>query len=150
VSEIFLLPGQLAVVKASGVVRTILGSCVAVVLYDGRGRVAGVNHFLLPGPAADGADKLRHGPDAIQALIAAVLAEGVTGRLNAAIYGGGAVVDALTRDFSIGDANIQTARRSLAGAGIPIVDEDTGGSRGRKIELALPACRVRVRYIGAA
>src|SRR5579872_1849731 len=44
----YLLPGQLHVSADPCQIRTILGSCVAICLWDSCRRVGGMNHFLLP------------------------------------------------------------------------------------------------------
>ena len=46
--RVYLAPGRLYVSSADAQVTTILGSCVAVCLWDPQARVGGVNHFLLP------------------------------------------------------------------------------------------------------
>src|SRR5246127_4270843 len=44
----YLLPGQLHASAEPCQIRTILGSCVAICLWDSRQRAGGMNHFLLP------------------------------------------------------------------------------------------------------
>jgi chemotaxis protein CheD len=44
----YLLPGQLHVSADPCQIRTILGSCVAICLWDSHLGVGGMNHFLLP------------------------------------------------------------------------------------------------------
>src|ERR1700739_2409441 len=44
----YLLPGELHVSGEPCQIRTILGSCVAICLWDNRQRAGGMNHFLLP------------------------------------------------------------------------------------------------------
>ncbi len=40
--------GDWAVAKDNGVLRTFLGSCIGLALYDGTHRVAGLAHVVLP------------------------------------------------------------------------------------------------------
>ena len=44
----FLQPGHLIVSADPTDVTTILGSCVAVCLWDEQRRIGGINHFMLP------------------------------------------------------------------------------------------------------
>src|SRR5882724_7584613 len=44
----YLLPGQLHVSADPCQIRTILGSCVAICLWDSHQHIGGMNHFLLP------------------------------------------------------------------------------------------------------
>ena len=44
----YLHPGQLLVSAHACAVTTILGSCVAVCLWDPVAKIGGINHFMLP------------------------------------------------------------------------------------------------------
>src|ERR1051326_187977 len=44
----FLQPGHLVIATEPMQVTTILGSCVAVCLFDTTKRIGGINHFMLP------------------------------------------------------------------------------------------------------
>ena len=46
--SVYLHPGQVYTAGHAALVSTILGSCVAVCLWDPLVRVAGINHYLLP------------------------------------------------------------------------------------------------------
>ncbi len=118
------------------VVSTLLGSCIAVCLYDAVAHVGGMNHFLLGQPEAgqhvDAHDMQRYGIHAMELLINAMMKRGAArGRLRAQIYGGATIVAELGR---IGEANAEFARRFVATEGIAIGHVDTGGRSARKIE----------------
>ena len=49
---VFLLPGEMHFARQPTVISTLLGSCVAVALSDGRRRWGGMNHYLLPDAGA--------------------------------------------------------------------------------------------------
>ncbi|WP_141731079.1 chemotaxis protein CheD [Oligoflexus tunisiensis] len=149
-TEIFLLPGRLATLSGRGVVRTVLGSCIAVVLYDPAKLLAGVNHYLLPEPSSesDRKNRLKYGVFAIPDLVQALVDMGsAPSRLRAEIYGGAAVVDHLVGSFTIGDKNIDLAESCLAQLRIPIVAADVGGQNGRKIAFHLPGCQTEIKFI---
>src|SRR5690348_9120580 len=40
--------GEIAVARSSGILRTLLGSCLGLALYDRRFRVAALGHIVLP------------------------------------------------------------------------------------------------------
>lgn len=150
-SDAYVMPGHMSVIVGRGIVRTLLGSCVAVVIYDSSTRIGGLNHFLLPGHAPGSEASLRFGVHAIPALLAEVQRLGARRQfLEAEIYGGGAVVDVLSNDFAIGHENVLLARRLLADACIPLVAEDVGGEMGRKIEFDVARCATVVRYIASS
>jgi chemotaxis receptor (MCP) glutamine deamidase CheD len=75
-ADIFLAPGELVVCRDAVRIRTILGSCIAVCLWDRRRRVGGVNHYLLPRPTDGKTCDNRFGSVAIPRLIAGVCRAG--------------------------------------------------------------------------
>ena len=46
-SRIYLLPGDIAFCQDGSMISTLLGSCVAVCLYDRRNKWGGMNHYML-------------------------------------------------------------------------------------------------------
>lgn len=130
--RVYLAPGRLHASGEDVQVTTILGSCVAVGLWDARAQVGGVNHFLLPsGPV----DSPRFGETAMPMLFQQVLElGGQRARLTAKVFGGACVLEAFQgASASLGMRNVEVARQWLREAGIPIVGEDAGGLRGRKL-----------------
>jgi len=129
-------PGGWAVESARPIA-TLLGSCVAVCLWDPVLRIGGMNHFMLPRklrehPAAD-IDILLGGDVAMQALLHGMLARGAQrSRLEAKAFGGGTVVATLAHT-SIGRRNVEFARESLARENVPLVASDVLGQWSRKL-----------------
>jgi chemotaxis protein CheD len=72
VPVVHLAPGQFVVTADPCTVRTILGSCVGICLWDRKRRVGGMNHFLLPGDSSHD-DSPRHGEGAMKLLYDGVL-----------------------------------------------------------------------------
>lgn len=146
-SDIFLLPGRIATIAESGVIRTVLGSCIAVILYDPVKLLAGVNHYLLPEPTSENEpqNRLKYGIFAIPDLVQALIDRGAApSRLCAEVYGGAAVVNQLAGNFLIGDRNQKMAEFYLSRLRIPIVSMDVGGQCGRKIVFYMPGCQTEV------
>lgn len=133
--NVYLHPGQFHVSSEPTAVTTILGSCVAVCLWDPALGIGGMNHYLLPYWAEGAAASPRYGNVAVQRLIESLLALGcVKERLVAKLFGGGCVIDAFREGESrLGIKNLGVARALLAEAGIQIVGEDVGGRHGRKL-----------------
>ncbi len=117
---------------------TILGSCVAVCLWDRKAGVGGVSHYLLPQGIGKGMSAHRYGNLAIPELIRRILAIGArSNALQAKIFGGACLnVDGGVSRLS--SKNIELARTFLAEAQIAIVAEDIGGSKGRKLIFRIP------------
>lgn len=127
-------PGGWAVESARPIA-TLLGSCVAVCLYDTRLRLAGMNHFLLPGGTrrhVDGDEIVLQGDYAMEVLRNAMFARGAhPSRLVAKAFGGGNVVSGI--HTAIGTRNAEFARQWLQREHIPLLASDLGGARLRKI-----------------
>jgi len=95
--------------------KTILGSCVGVILSDKKREIHGLAHIMLPEMNKN--DKVigKYADTAIPLLLKKMASESDNGFMN------------------IGADNIKTTRRILKELKIPIVFEDTGGTNGRTI-----------------
>ena len=131
----YLHSGQYFVGDEATEVTTILGSCVAVCLWQADLGIGGINHFLLPSWAGSGRASPRFGNVAISSLIEAMLSRGcAASELEAKIFGGATVLSRGAQETeSRGLRNIALARAMLASEIIEIVKEDVGGARGRKL-----------------
>jgi chemotaxis protein CheD len=128
----FLQSGFVYVPAKATDISTVLGSCVAVCLYEKKRRTGGMNHFQLPFISEKNQTTARYGNAATYALINMMLNDGSKIKhMEAQILGG-----AYNLKFSvknIGRDNIKIARRILAKKKIRVVSEDVGGEKGRKI-----------------
>lgn len=130
----YLYPGGLFADPRPHRVTTVLGSCVAVCLWDPVCRVGGINHYLLPLWNGEGLPTPRYGNVAIDLLVERLLALGCgRGRLTAKLFGGAAMWENPHGLLSVGERNIDLARRTLERHRIPVVGADVGGEAGRKI-----------------
>jgi len=127
IRRVFLSPGEVIVAAEPTLITTVLGSCVAVTLWDKDRRVGGINHFVLP----RGGESSRYGDTAMLELLEGVLELGAHLRsLEAKVFGGAAVLP-VGGSGSVGSANVAFALGELARRGIPIVGRRSGGERGR-------------------
>lgn len=133
----YVLPGQVFASAAPTRYVTVLGSCVAVCLFDPVREVGGLNHFLLPGlpQKPDEAEPLRWGVPSIVRLLEQVLAVGAQrGALQAKVFGGAQITArAVPEPMRIGQRNIETALAELDRLRIAVVNQSLGGALGRKI-----------------
>lgn len=131
--QVYLHAGQLVAVSAPTSITTVLGSCIAVCLYDPMAGVGGMNHFLLP-LHVERERSARFGTVAVPLLVDAVVKAGASRHgLVAKVFGGASVIGAMAQGRRLGDENARLALRLLDEARIPVLDQDVGGSRGRKL-----------------
>ena len=132
---VYLYPGQVYTASQPLIVSTILGSCVAVCLWDAQSSIAGINHYLLPTDPVRGHSDLRYGNTAIERLIDEMLTAGAAmQRIVAKVVGGASILGIASEGRqSIGDQNVEVARQILQKHAIAVSAEQTGGKRGRKL-----------------
>jgi len=128
--SVYLHPGQIYTASHAALVSTVLGSCVAVCLWDPVARVGGMNHFLLPSGKGP-----RYCNEAMPQLIDEMTSRGAfVARIVAKVFGGACVIAGFTGSRkAIGTQNAEAARQFLSAQAIPIRAEQTGGHRGRKL-----------------
>ncbi|MBN1951953.1 MAG: chemotaxis protein CheD [Bacteroidales bacterium] len=115
-------------------IHTILGSCIAVCLYDKVKKAGGMNHFMLPYWNGTGLATPKYGNIAIERLLDGMLRIGCKQEnLVAKVFGGSAVLNVQSNAFSIGDRNSEAALDLLGEYKIPIIAKSIGGTLGRKI-----------------
>lgn len=142
-------PGEHFVISGQGKgIGTVLGSCIAVCLFDPSTCIGGMNHFMLPGDVRNeeifNSRSGRYGMFAMERLINDMMKNGASReRLKAKIFGGGNVINFRKSDGDIPTVNISFAKMYLSFEEIPIVASDVGGSVGRKI-IFLPEYNGRV------
>jgi chemotaxis protein CheD len=132
------------------VIATILGSCIAACIRDPLAVVGGMNHFLLPGDLKSGKNSgsEAYGVHLMEVLLNSLMVQGADrGRLEAKIFGGARMISGLS---DIGRKNADFANRFLKHEGIPVLAEDIGGDRGRRIEYWPCSGRVRQIYMAAS
>jgi len=130
----FLFPGTIFADPRSYQISTILGSCVAVCLWDSVMRMGGINHYMLPLWNGEGLATPKYGNIAMEKLLAKMLAMGCKReQLIAKVFGGANLMGTGNEVYLIGDRNISLACEMLEEYGIPIVASDVGGRIGRKI-----------------
>jgi chemotaxis protein CheD len=130
----YLFPGNLFVHREPHLITTVLGSCVAVCLWDPMLKFGGMNHYMLPLWNGDGLASPKYGSIAIPKLVERMMDMGSKKtNLKAKVFGGGEVLKITQGVLNVGERNIVIARDMLKEAGIPIIGSDLGGLTGRKI-----------------
>lgn len=146
VKEVTLYLGDVHAAHEPTLVKTLLGSCVAVCLYDPRRGVGGMNHFMLPSSRGVDGASLRFGVPAMEGLIGALIDLGASPRrFVAKVFGGAHVLDLDEPVAGIPQRNVDFARSFLAAGAIPILAEDVGGPAARHVQFETATGRVLIK-----
>lgn len=152
-----IAPGEYFVTKNRLVLSTLLGSCVAVCLYDEERAVVGMNHFLLSNnrysrtmPFAI-SEAGRYGIHSMELLINSMMRHGARrDKLLAKAFGGASVLGLSSQagNFNcVGEVNCRFIKEFLSNEGIHMVASDLGGYEGRVIYFDSEDFSVHVRKI---
>ncbi len=129
-------------------IRTTLGSCVGIALYDRVAKTGGMAHVMLPTSDGCKGDKGKFADTAVDALLEDAVKAGCQASRLAAKLAGGASMFGPASDNGLGERNIKAVRERLAKHSIRIVAEDVGGVKGRKMLLDPSTGAVEVQIIG--
>ena len=149
-------PGEFYVTAGNEIISTVLGSCVAVAMFDRAKRVGGLNHFMLPASFDQShmytSNSGKYGMYAMELLINGLLKAGANrANLRAKVFGGGSVLRVRpgNNGRTIPQSNIEFAMAFLRTEGIPVESSDTGGVNGRKILYFAQDHSVKLKRLGS-
>jgi chemotaxis protein CheD len=132
-TKYYLRPGYIFVPGKPTLISVVLGSSVAVSLWDRRLEYGGMNHFLYPSVADPDKATAQYGNVATHTLIRLFLGSGSrVENLEAQILGGAIQGDSSGDEAAIPQQNIDVARSLVQDRGIRIASQDVGGNKGRK------------------
>jgi chemotaxis protein CheD len=147
-SSYYLFPATIYVSKEPCLVSTILGSCVAVCLWDTELKYGGINHFMLPLWNGKGLASPKYGNIAINKLYERMLELGCNKKnLVAKVFGGGDILQTTSYQFNIGSRNIEIANDCIKELNIQVAGISVGGVNGRKILFDTQKGTVIQKYI---
>jgi chemotaxis protein CheD len=142
--------GRWAVAAAPVQIRTLLGSCAGVVLYDRVAQLGGVAHIVLPDSRGEADHPGKFADTAIPAMIedlCQILGRKSRPQLTAKLVGGASMFPTNTA-FDIGRMNRDAVERILGNLGIPVVARDLGGGTGRRLTLDTVSGIVSIKIPG--
>lgn len=129
--------------KTPSTVQSVLGSAVAVCLWDKKLRIGAVNHFVKPRAQNPREATASYGNAAMIALYRMMIEAGSNARnMVAQVFGGATPVQ--EPENNTGHENVEVAKAFLRKKKIRIVSEDVGGNLGRKIVFETSTGRVAV------
>ena len=129
--------GEFAVAPDSDNValKTLLGSCVALMFYDRKKKIKAMNHFLLP-DTNDNSNDMKYGLYSVEAMLNEMYKIGCLKSDIVAKISGGADIMNLNLKNSIGSRNVEFAKEFCRKEGFRIISEHVRGEHGRLILLA--------------
>lgn len=141
--------GQVASGRAPQRMRAIVGSCVAVAIHHPGCRMAAMAHVVLPESAGRNGDSPGKFADtAVPCLL------GLLRQRGACLYGltaklaGGADMFGGNGPLQIGSANVRAVAKALQDAGVRLLAQEVGGSRGRRVEFDCASGEMLVQCAG--
>jgi len=141
-----IIGGEFAVIPdVTGVgVSTLLGSCVAIMLYDRVRQIGAMNHFLLP-VAKDRSDSYKYGLFSVESMINQMMKLGCEKRnMEAKIAGGANILR--SESNAVGLQNVEFAKEFCSQEKINIVSMHVLGENGRVVFLA-PGHEAFIRHV---
>ena len=115
--------------------KTLLGSCVALMFYDRKKKIKAMNHFLLP-DTNDNSNDMKYGLYSVEAMLNEMYKQGCLKSDIVAKISGGADIMNLNLKNSIGSRNVEFAKEFCRKEGFRIISEHVRGEHGRLILLA--------------
>jgi len=140
---------EIRVVVAPDKVRTTLGSCIGVALFDRSAHIGGMAHVLLPSSEGGKGDRGKFADTAVDWLLEEVLKVGDAKPRLAAKIAGGAAMFGPNADNGLGERNAEALRKQLASHGIRVAAQEVGGQKGRRMLLDPSTGVVEIQVIGA-
>src|ERR1700758_4804746 len=128
----YLMPGKIFAAAQPFAISTIIGSGVALCLWDSAQRIGGANHFMLPEGPEESENGTRYANIANAALLQRMLDLGASIKtLKARIFGGSLPgVTFSSGGDCVGERNVHAVRHFLKLNGIDILQSEVGGTRG--------------------
>lgn len=146
----FLRPGELHASRRPVMTETLVGPYVTVCLYNTKEGFGAMNHFLRDRPKDESDSQIgAYGTSATRQIVKAMLKIDAEPRhYRAAVFGGATVLRTPSADGAIGQANVAAALEVLKSAGIRVVRQEVGGSRGRRVRFNTQTGEIECRFAG--
>ncbi|ADZ90379.1 chemoreceptor glutamine deamidase CheD [Marinomonas mediterranea] len=145
-----VLPGEFYASGNDEMVTTLLGSCVAVCLYDEEAHVGGMNHFLLPEQEQTSefllSTSARYGVHSMELLINHLIKiGGRRNHLSAKVFGGASVLS--SNISNVGENNVRFTKCYLNNEGIPVTGLDVYEDCPRRVNFFPATGRVLMKRL---
>lgn len=135
-AEVFLQPGELFFSAQPARVKTVVGSCVAIMIRTARPPLAAIAHCLLPESTASfdkipRREALRYVDSTVDLMLRSLRKHGAAlSDMEVKVFGGSDT----GCGYRVGLRNVQAAKESLARHGLAAIAGSVGGEHGRAIQ----------------
>ncbi len=142
--------GDFKIAQSPKIIKTSLGSCVGVVLYDSVQKIGGMLHLMLPNCNDREGKPGKYADTGIPLLLDLMVnkAKAKKNVLTAKIFGGAKMFSVSSEIFDIGRSNISETQKILGQLGIRILASRVGGTKGHQITLDTETGIVQSRIFG--
>jgi chemotaxis receptor (MCP) glutamine deamidase CheD len=140
---VYLKPAELCVTDQPTVVRTVLGSCLAVTMFHPRLKISAICHALLPEPDMTDTEEekplnpYKYVNSVIPKMMAKMRNYGIAlNEIEVKLFGGADLLSSSEeriKNQPVGRLNVKTALNILEAEGLRVSVSDVGGTLGRKI-----------------
>jgi chemotaxis protein CheD len=130
-----LMPGDVTVGNMGEKFKTLLGSCVSVILTDPRRTVGAMCHIVHVGtPNAENRHNTAYGVAAMHDMFSKLRARAINPRMcEAYVFGGGNMFPHLFREKHVGASNVEWVMNYLQAHDVAVRGECLGGNGYRKV-----------------
>lgn len=145
---------DLNICKAPDSITTLgLGSCVGIVLYDKKNKIAGLAHIMLPDSTQirNNTNLAKFADTGIDQLINQLKTAGADIKSLTAKIAGGAQMFSFSGSSDltkVGDRNVEATIQKLESLKIPILASDTGKNYGRTIVFSTETGLLQIKAVG--
>ncbi len=150
--NVFLKPGEVYVSEKPTRVSTILGSCVAVTVFNERLKIGGICHARLPRRRefSNAGGEFNYVDCSIYYILDRFEGLGVTkGETTVKMFGGADVLERTNQNTaSVGRENIETALEIIRDEELYLAASDVGGDQGRKVFFFTHTGEVLLKRLG--
>jgi chemotaxis protein CheD len=142
--EITVHAGQHYASREPCLITTVVGSCIALALWDPKARVGGLAHVLVP-PLDDAEEATRFGAQAIDLLVCSMMKAGADRlQMRATAVGAARLLTIDEGEASVARRTLRFIRDFIARDGYPLMLEDTGGEAPRRLSFETDTGRATV------
>lgn len=151
INDFYLQPGGIRFGGSGTRIHTLLGSCVAIVLWHPQRRVGGMCHFMLPQRRGEHAATLdgRYADEALSLMLDEVDAlQAHADEFRVSVYGGGNMfpnIGAANR-LHVGKQNVLAAWQLLSHYGLTCHESDVEGIGHRKLTFDIASGEISHRH----